>query len=114
MTEAINYELDRVDAKRAIAKIAEQATTGTSLTPSPEGWVSALPHLENVACKWQFEDSLKDSYLWYEDGMFRASNLPSGLEDREGRDLDRIEAITLLQGGVFHSPIELSEAKDIE
>jgi len=102
------------DTQRAIAKITEQATTGTPLTPSPEGWASALPQLNGVACEWQFEDCLKDSYLWFEDGGFRATDLPPGLEDHEGRDLDRIEAVSLLEGGLMHKPVDLAEVDHVE
>lgn len=97
------------DKQHAITQITKQATTGTAITPSPDGWVSVLPELDGVACEWQCEDSLLDSYLWFEDGAFRAADLPPGLEDREGRELDRFEAAALLEGGVFHKPVDMSE-----
>jgi len=99
------------DRERAIAQITEQATTGTPITPGPDGWVDALPQLDDVACEWQMEDSLLDSHLWWEDGDYYAANLPSGLEDREETPLSRNEAAALLEGGVMHKPIGMSEVE---
>jgi len=97
------------DTNYAIAQITKQATTGTPVTPGPDGWVDALPQLDDVACEWQMKDSLLNSHLWFEDGDYYATNLPSGLEDREDTPLSRNEAVALLEGGLSHSPVDLSE-----
>jgi len=92
-----------------VSKIAEQAATDTAITPAPNEWVRALPELDGVACEWTMEDSLDSSYVWFDDGDYYAAELPPGLEDREERALDRYEAAALLDGGVFHSPVDVSE-----
>ncbi len=92
-----------------VSKIAEQAATDTAITPAPNEWVRALPELDGVACEWTMEDSLTSSYVWFEDDSYYAAELPPGLDDREERALDRYEAAALLDGGVFHSPVDVSE-----
>ncbi len=98
--------------KRALSKIVKQATTGTAVTPSPDEWVVALPQLDEVACRWSMEDMLSPSYLWFEDGDYYATGLGPGLEDREGRPLDRLEAEALLEGGLSHKPVSMSEVPE--
>lgn len=94
-----------------MAEISKQATTGTALTPLPEEWVRALPDLDGVACEWTMEDTLQPSYLWWEDGDYYATNLPSGLEDREDTPLGVNEAAALLEGGISHKPVDLEEVR---
>ena len=95
--------------EHALSKIVEQVATGSAVTPSPDEWVLALPQLDDVACRWSMEDMLSPSYLWFEDGDYYATGLGPGLEDREGRPLDRIEAASLLEGGLSHKPVPKSE-----
>ena len=97
------------DLERALSKISEQATTGTPITPGPDAWVKALPELDDVACEWMMEDSLLESYLWADDGHYYAANLPSGLEDLEGRPLGPVEAASLLESGLSHKPVDRNE-----
>jgi len=101
----------RRDNADVLAEIAEQAITGSALTPAAEEWYYALPQI-NAACEWQCKDSLMTSYMWNEDGDYYASNLPSGLEDREGVPLSRTEAIALLEGGISHKPVPLEDVKN--
>jgi len=96
------------DIGRILSEIAEQAATDTTLSPTPDEWLVALPELDELACEWQMEDSIKDSYLWYDDGDYYAANLPPGLEEKEGRPLDRHEAGALLDG-VMHKPVDMTE-----
>lgn len=96
------------DVERIVGEIAEQATTGTSLTPLPEEWVVALPQLDGVACKWMMMDSLDPAYLWWDGGDYYATELGPGLEEMEGRPLDRFEAEALLDG-LSHEPVDMSE-----
>lgn len=96
------------DVGRIVSEIAEQAATGTVLTPLPEEWVLALPELDGVACEWSMEHQLQSAYMWYEDGAYYATNLGPGLEDREDQPLDRFEAESLLEG-IGHKPVNLSE-----
>lgn len=98
--------------ERALVQIAEQAATGTPITPSAEGWVEALPELDDIACEWTMEDSLLSSYLWWEDGAYYATDLPSGLEHREDVPLEETEALALLQSGLLHQPVEISEVEE--
>jgi len=91
-----------------LGEIAEQAATGTALTPLPEEWARALPELDDVACQWTLKNTLQSSYMWFEDGDYYATNLPSGLEDREDTPLDRYQAEALLEG-VSHEPVDISE-----
>jgi hypothetical protein len=93
----------------ALAQISKQATTGTPVTPGPDGWLDALPQLDGVACKFQMEDSLSWSFVWHEDGAFHAAELPPGLEHRENCDLSRHEAGALLDGGLRYRPVDNCE-----
>jgi hypothetical protein len=99
------------DVGRILSEITQQAATDTALSPTPDEWVVALPELDHVACQWQMKDSIRDSYLWYDDGDYYAANLPSGLEDKEGRPLNRHEAAALLDG-VMHEPVDMTEVKN--
>lgn len=113
-TEEHNLEDELFDAGKRpldeiIAKISEQAATGTHVTPRPDGWVRGLPELGDVACEWMMMGSIKSSYLWFEDGNYYAAQLPSGLEEKEGRPLNRYDAAALLENGVSHKPVDLSE-----
>lgn len=100
------------ETQHALEMIAKQATTGTALTPTPGGWVRALPHLDGVACAFQPEDSLTTAHVWYDDGDYWASGLPPGLEDREGEPLSEHAAAALLEGGVMHEPVDVEEIDD--
>lgn len=99
---------DEPSLQSTLKRIAEQATTGTAISPSPEGWVRALPHLHGVACEWCMDDMLFDSYLWWEDGDYYATNLGPGLEHREHVPLDRFGAAALLEG-TLHKPVTIEE-----
>lgn len=92
-----------------VSKIAEQAATDSPITPAPNEWVRALPELDDVACEWTMMGSIKPSYLWYDDGDYYAAELVPGLEDREARPLNRHEAAALLENGISHSPVDVSE-----
>ena len=98
------------DQHWAIAQITKQATTGTPISPDPDGWVDALPHLDGVACQFQPDATLQWSYLWFDDG-YRAANLPSGLQDCEDRELDRHAAAALLDAGCRYRPVALNDVQ---
>lgn len=108
-TESGLIDTDERPLDRIVSEIAEQATTGTPITPTAGEWVRALPELGDVACEWTMMDSLTSSYVWFEDGYYHATELGPGLEDREGRPLTRHEAAALLEGGVSHKPVDMSE-----
>jgi len=92
----------------AIAQITKQATTGTPISPDPDGWVEALPMLDGIACQFQPDGTLSWSYLWFDDG-YKAANLPTGLKDCEDRELDRHAAAALLAGGCRYRPVALGD-----
>lgn len=96
--------------REAVEKIAEKAA-GECPTLTTDDWIAGLRELNGVAVEFTMMDSLLDSYLWYDGESFRATELPSGLEDREGRALTRIEASALLDRCVpaLAKPVSLSE-----
>lgn len=101
----------RPSQSRAVKKIAEAAATDTYATLSSDGWLEGLRALPEVACEFTMEDCLTNSYLWWDGESFRATDLPSGLEESEDKPLSRHEAGALIDSTALRKPIAKQEVE---
>lgn len=93
-------------------KIAEAAVNDEYALVSADGWLAALKDMDDVACEFYMEDKLGACYLWWEEDGYRATELGPGLEDREGRPLDDIEAVSLIDSTSLRKPVPRQEVPD--
>lgn len=100
------------DLSKAMEELADALAKDQRAWLMSDEWLQIVRSMDDYACEFVMDDMLFDSYLWWDDDSYRASELGPGLEEYEGRALNRFEAGALVDGCTPGTVVPLEEVED--